>query len=76
MLAAVDQAEDGSMIGPCAYCKSTQAECTFTSSTKKRGPPKGYLQAVEDRLHRMEALLGGLIKNDDPRAQALLEEYV
>lgn len=26
-------------------------------------------------MHRMEALLGGLLNNDDPRAQALLEEY-
>lgn len=62
------------MMGPCTYCQSTNLACTFTASTRKRGPPKGYLQAVEDRLHRMEALLGGLINNEDPRAQALLDE--
>ena len=41
-----------------------------------RGPPKGYIEAIENRMHRMEALLGGLLNNDDPRAQALLEECV
>ena len=41
-----------------------------------RGPPKGYIEAIESRMHRMEALLGGILNNDDPRAQALLEESV
>ncbi|KAF8946919.1 hypothetical protein BGZ47_010983 [Haplosporangium gracile] len=35
--------------------------------TKKRGPPKGagrYINAIEDRLHRMEAIVGGLVRED------------
>lgn len=35
-----------------------------------------YIEAIETRLHRMEALLGGIIRNDDPRAQALLQELI
>ncbi|POW03080.1 hypothetical protein PSTT_11339 [Puccinia striiformis] len=41
-----------------------------------KGPPKGYIEAIESRLHRMEALLGGLLENDDPRAQALFSELI
>lgn len=33
-----------------------------------------YIDMIENRLHRMEALLGGLLHSEDPRAQALLEE--
>lgn len=38
--------------------------------------PKGYLESVESRLHRLEAFLGTLIASDDPRAQSLLSELV
>ncbi|KAF8979887.1 Transcriptional activator of fatty acid utilization [Entomortierella lignicola] len=41
----------------------------FNDSAKKRGPPKGYIEALENRLHRMENLLGGLVQNGDrPKA--------
>lgn len=48
--------------------------CRTPAAPYSRGPPKGYIEAIENRMHRMEALLGGLLNNDDPRAQALLEE--
>ena len=35
-----------------------------------------YIEAIESRLHRMEALLGGLLQNDDPRAAQLLGELI
>ncbi|KAG0310519.1 hypothetical protein BGZ99_000332, partial [Dissophora globulifera] len=41
----------------------------YLDPTKKRGPPKGagrYINAIEDRLHRMEAIVGGLVREDDP----------
>ncbi|KAG0144126.1 hypothetical protein CROQUDRAFT_47765 [Cronartium quercuum f. sp. fusiforme G11] len=62
--------------GPCQNCLTTGTECTFNGASRKRGPPKGYIEAIESRLHRMEALLGGLLQNDDPRAQALLSELI
>ncbi|KAG0201615.1 hypothetical protein BGX28_005605 [Mortierella sp. GBA30] len=37
----------------------------FNDSAKKRGPPKGYIEALENRLHRMENLLGGLVQTGD-----------
>ncbi|RPD67362.1 hypothetical protein L226DRAFT_566088 [Lentinus tigrinus ALCF2SS1-7] len=40
----------------------------------KRGPPKGYILALERRLHQVEALLGTIIGSDDPRARGLVQD--
>ncbi|GJJ13475.1 hypothetical protein Clacol_007729 [Clathrus columnatus] len=40
----------------------------------KRGPPKGYLSALEQRLNDAEALLGALICSKDPRAASLISD--
>ncbi|EIW61386.1 uncharacterized protein TRAVEDRAFT_44201 [Trametes versicolor FP-101664 SS1] len=53
--------------------RSTRA-CTFTDPTHKRGPPKGYILALERRLHQVEALLGTIISSDDPRARSLVQD--
>ncbi|GAA5843186.1 hypothetical protein JCM11251_001678 [Rhodosporidiobolus azoricus] len=63
-------------VGPCQNCLQVGADCTFLGASRKRGPPKGYIEAIESRLHRMEALLGGLLGSDDPRAQTLLGELI
>lgn len=34
---------------------------------------KGYIEVVENKLRRMEELLGGLLASDDPRAELLAE---
>ncbi|KAF9302169.1 hypothetical protein BGZ74_005716 [Mortierella antarctica] len=47
---------------------------TYNDPTKKRGPPKGYIEAIEARLHKMEGLLGGLVKDKDPRAEIVRAE--
>ncbi|ORX47776.1 hypothetical protein DM01DRAFT_1256965, partial [Hesseltinella vesiculosa] len=39
----------------CSNCESFTLECTYKDSTKKRGPPKGYIEAIENRLHRLES---------------------
>jgi hypothetical protein len=46
-------------LGPvtCSPC----AACTFLGPSRKRGPPKGYIDAIEARLHQTEALLGVLL---------------
>lgn len=36
----------------------TCTECTFLGPSRKRGPPKGYIDAIESRLHQTEALVG------------------
>ncbi|ORY73251.1 fungal-specific transcription factor domain-domain-containing protein [Leucosporidium creatinivorum] len=66
----------GQPVGPCSNCITVGAECTYLGASRKRGPPKGYIEAIESRLHRMEALLGGLLQNDDPRAATLLGELI
>ncbi|KAF8511182.1 fungal-specific transcription factor domain-containing protein [Gautieria morchelliformis] len=38
--------------------------------SQKRGPPKGYLNALETRLHEAEALLGAIISS--PQAETLV----
>jgi hypothetical protein len=40
----------------------------------KRGPPKGYLSALEQRLHDAEALLGAIISSNDSRATTLVTD--
>ncbi|ORE10344.1 hypothetical protein BCV72DRAFT_268886, partial [Rhizopus microsporus var. microsporus] len=58
----------------CTNCVSLGIQCTYKESTKKRGPPKGYIEAIEGRLHRLEALLGSIVQEDDPRSQAIIAE--
>src|ERR1700722_3575027 len=48
--------------------------CTFLGPSRKRGPPKGYIDAIEARLHQTEALLGIMIGSNDERARTLLED--
>ncbi|ORZ25346.1 fungal-specific transcription factor domain-domain-containing protein [Absidia repens] len=58
----------------CGICRSQNIDCTYKAITKKRGPPKGYIEAIEGRLQRLEALIGSIIQEDDPRFQAILTE--
>ncbi|KAI9318555.1 hypothetical protein BX666DRAFT_1823521, partial [Dichotomocladium elegans] len=39
----------------CGNCVALDIQCTYKESTRKRGPPKGYIEAIEGRLHRLEA---------------------
>jgi len=40
----------------------------------KRGPPKGYINAIEQRMQHFEALLGVIMQTSDPRALGLIAE--
>ncbi|KAG1069986.1 hypothetical protein G6F42_026191 [Rhizopus arrhizus] len=42
--------------------------------TKKRGPPKGYIEAIENRLYKLENFLAGLAKGGDVQSKQLLSE--
>ncbi|KAF8062419.1 fungal-specific transcription factor domain-containing protein [Lyophyllum atratum] len=59
---------------PCKSCVMLGTPCTFLGPSRKRGPPKGYIDAIEARLHQTEALLGIMISASDPRAQTLLRD--
>lgn len=40
----------------------------------KRGPPKGYIHAIEQRWHQVEALLGSILQCPDPRVQSIVSD--
>ena len=48
--------------------------CTSLGPSRKRGPPKGYIDAIEARLHQTEAIVGILLAADDIRARSLLDD--
>ncbi|EGO24230.1 hypothetical protein SERLADRAFT_437842 [Serpula lacrymans var. lacrymans S7.9] len=41
----------------CSNCIAYNFECTYIQAAKKRGPPKGYVESLENRLEKMEKLL-------------------
>ncbi|KAG0192448.1 hypothetical protein DFQ28_009173 [Apophysomyces sp. BC1034] len=41
---------------------------------QRRGPPKGYIEAIENRLYKLENVLEELINDDDPKSQAVMAE--
>ncbi|KAJ7778867.1 fungal-specific transcription factor domain-containing protein [Mycena olivaceomarginata] len=68
---------------PCRSCVLLGTECTSLGPSRKRGPPKGYIDAIEARLHQTEALVGillaaaGMSNRDadvDERAHGLLAD--
>ncbi|KAF8874834.1 fungal-specific transcription factor domain-containing protein, partial [Infundibulicybe gibba] len=58
----------------CKNCVMLNTPCTFLGPSRKRGPPKGYIDAIEARLHQTEALIGVLLSADDDRAQSILRD--
>ncbi|CAG8638831.1 13295_t:CDS:2, partial [Dentiscutata heterogama] len=52
---------------PCANCQRGGYQCTFSDSSSKRprGPPKGFVALIEDRLHTIESLLVNLVNKDN-----------
>ncbi|KAG9036070.1 hypothetical protein FRB95_009858 [Tulasnella sp. JGI-2019a] len=57
---------------PCKTCVVNNQECTFLGPSRKRGPPKGYIDALESKLHQLEALFGSILLSQDPRARSLI----
>ncbi|OCB85639.1 WD40 repeat-like protein [Sanghuangporus baumii] len=49
----------------------SRKDCTFQGPSYKRGPPKGYISAIEQRLHQVEAVLGAIINSKDAKSQEI-----
>ncbi|TFK49983.1 hypothetical protein OE88DRAFT_1736281 [Heliocybe sulcata] len=64
-----EPAEEGSA---CKSCTAAGIDCTFLGPTHKRGPPKGYIHALEQRWYLAESMLGAVLASPDPRAQAVI----
>ncbi|KAF8971739.1 fungal-specific transcription factor domain-containing protein [Flammula alnicola] len=58
----------------CKSCALTGTACTFLGPSYKRGPPKGYIHAIEQRWHQVEALLGSILQCPDPRVQSVVSD--
>ncbi|KAJ7076495.1 fungal-specific transcription factor domain-containing protein [Mycena belliarum] len=64
----------------CRACALLGTPCTFLGPSRKRGPPKGYIDAIEARLHQTEALVGILLsaaggrEGGDQRADGLMKD--
>ncbi|KAI0818484.1 fungal-specific transcription factor domain-containing protein [Trametes gibbosa] len=59
---------------PCKSCALIGAECTYTAPSFRRGPPKGYIQALEHRLHQVESVLAAVMTSPDPRTRSVIDE--
>ncbi|CAG8542106.1 1356_t:CDS:2 [Ambispora leptoticha] len=53
---------------PCTNCGRGGYQCNFSDASTKRprGPPKGFVALIEDRLHTIESLLVNLTKDKTP----------
>lgn len=49
----------------CSNCIAFNFDCTYVEAAKKRGPPKGYVESLENRLEKMERLLQRLCPGAD-----------
>ncbi|KAJ1978329.1 hypothetical protein H4R35_001948 [Dimargaris xerosporica] len=58
----------------CTNCQQLHYECTYKDTAKKRGPPKGYIDAIEGKLLKVEALVGDLVDTDGTLRRHILHE--
>ncbi|KAI0058762.1 hypothetical protein BV25DRAFT_1196308 [Artomyces pyxidatus] len=59
----------------CSHCVVSESTCVFTETTKKRGPPKRYVDSLESRLEKMEGLLSRLYPDGDFSQEIDLEPW-
>ncbi|KAJ7246249.1 fungal-specific transcription factor domain-containing protein [Mycena haematopus] len=58
----------------CKGCALLGTVCSFLGPSYKRGPPKGYIHAIESRWHQVEALLGAILQCPEPRVQSIISD--
>ncbi|KAG8904867.1 hypothetical protein FRB99_001034 [Tulasnella sp. 403] len=59
----------------CDNCRKAKCKCERSAqavANGEPGPPKGYIDALESKLHQLEALLGTIITSTDIRARSLI----
>lgn len=52
-----DGAQAGKANYTCSNCLETKIECTYVEAAKRRGPPPGYIEALEWKVQRFEELV-------------------
>ncbi|OZJ04391.1 hypothetical protein BZG36_02421 [Bifiguratus adelaidae] len=61
----------------CGNCAALGCECQYLDTTKKRGPPKGYIEAIENRLASVQTALESLLtdgQSDQNAVRSILDE--
>uniref|UniRef100_A0A8H7Y2F1 Zn(2)-C6 fungal-type domain-containing protein n=1 Tax=Psilocybe cubensis TaxID=181762 RepID=A0A8H7Y2F1_PSICU len=48
----------------CSNCVAYSFNCTYIEAAKKRGPPKGYVESLENRVERLDKLLRRLCPDE------------
>ncbi|KAG1871132.1 fungal-specific transcription factor domain-containing protein [Suillus tomentosus] len=66
--------EPSQAAGTCKSCTIAGNTCTFLGPSYKRGPPKGYIQAIEQRWHQVESLLGAVLSCPDTRVRQIIAD--
>ncbi|KAI1374473.1 hypothetical protein F4677DRAFT_170467 [Hypoxylon crocopeplum] len=56
---------------PCSNCRRSAIRCLFSRIPQKRGPSKGYIKELADRIHHIEGKLASEGGNVDPLAEIL-----
>ncbi|KAK7695174.1 hypothetical protein QCA50_002364 [Cerrena zonata] len=56
----------------CRNCLAAGTPCTYQGPSFKRGPPKGYIHAIEQRWHQVECILGTIMAS--PRASGIVND--
>ena len=44
-------------LAECSHCEEYNLDCTFVEAAKRRGPPKGYMESLEQRCGRLERIM-------------------
>ncbi|KAH8099263.1 fungal-specific transcription factor domain-containing protein [Cristinia sonorae] len=56
----------------CKNCLVSGTQCTFQGPSFKRGPPKGYIHAIEQRWQQVECILATIMTS--PRADSIVRD--
>ncbi|KAG0298853.1 hypothetical protein BGZ98_010451 [Dissophora globulifera] len=58
----------------CGGCKAAKTQCVYTTSNTKRGPPKGYVEVIEDRLGKIENMLTSIVKKKNTVSTSTIDK--
>ncbi|TCD66495.1 hypothetical protein EIP91_001320 [Steccherinum ochraceum] len=56
----------------CKNCSVSGTSCTYQGPSFKRGPPKGYIHAIEQRWQQVECILATIMSS--PRAEGIITD--
>ncbi|KAL0092261.1 hypothetical protein J3Q64DRAFT_1718300 [Phycomyces blakesleeanus] len=51
----------------CSRCHSMKIPCQYSDPPRKRGPPKGKVEVIESRAHRIESLFQKPLQSKHPQ---------